>query len=80
VIEKRRRWPALPFWIGDEIIKFRPLLVDGTRTEWLRIGKTINGDINIEATLVVGDGSSNYIVKREERACHLRLNQGIGKL
>jgi hypothetical protein len=57
---QRRTWRPLPFWIGDVILRFRPLLQDGTRTEWLHFGSTTKSVVALENVFVEGPGAKRY--------------------
>lgn len=59
-MEQRRTWRQLPFWIGDEVLRFRPLLKDGTRTEWLHFGSATKRVVPVDDVLVKGPSSKRY--------------------
>lgn len=59
----RRTWRPLPFWIGDVILRFRPLLQDGTRTEWLHFGSTTKSIVPVKNLVVEGPGAERYKIE-----------------
>jgi hypothetical protein len=61
---QRRTWRPLQLWIGDEVMRFRPLLQDGTRTEWLHLGSTTEGVVSIKDAVLEGPGAQRYKIER----------------
>lgn len=59
-IENRRLWRPLPFWTGERIIKFRPVLDDGTRTEWLHFGSATQSILSGMEVLLEGRDAKRF--------------------
>jgi hypothetical protein len=60
---QRRTWRPLTLWIGDEVMRFRHLLLDGTRTEWLHLGSTTQSVVPVKDVVVEGPGAERFEVE-----------------
>jgi hypothetical protein len=61
---RRRTWRPLPLWMGDDVMKFKPLLRDGTRTEWLHLGSATESVVPIKDVVGEGPGAERYKIER----------------